>query len=229
MDPVLNKDDALYTQIYDILKDRIMRVEYYPGSFLTEASVAKELNTSRMPVRVAMRKLESEGWLLADFRKKIRVREITVKDVHEIYQLRQLLEVSALKEIFKKELTWEYSFKFEECLVRLKGSVNDQYQWDFHETAFHREIVKAMESDRIDRIYRNNQDELIRIGMLCNKQPAHYEVMHASIEAFFHAVREKDFDKALEILNKDHIELGYQMGIDRIAELEKLKVRKKSG
>ncbi|MDO4560115.1 MAG: GntR family transcriptional regulator [bacterium] len=225
MDPVLNKDDALYTQIYDILKNRIMRVEYYPGSFLTEASVAKELDTSRMPVRVAMRKLESEGWLIADFRKKIRVRDITVKDVREIYQLRKLLEVSALKEIFDTDSNWEYSFKFEECLVRLRSSVNDQYQWDFYETAFHREIVKALDSERIDRIYKNNQDELIRIGMLCDKQPAHYEVMHDSIEAFFHAVREKDFDKALDILNKDHIELGYQMGIDKIGEIERQRIK----
>lgn len=225
MKTVLNKDDALYTQIYKILKDRIISIKYCPGSFLTEASVAQELNTSRMPVRVAMRKLESEGWLVADFRKKIRVRDITIKDVHEIYQLRQLLEVSALSEIFEKNLTWEYSFKFEECLVRLKGSVNDQYQWDINETAFHCEIVSALNSERINKIYINNQDELIRIGMLCNKQPAHYEVMHESIDAFLHAVRDKNFDTALAILNKDHIELGYQMGIDRIAELNKEKVK----
>lgn len=219
MEPKLNKDNALYIQTYEILKNRIMRVEYYPGSFLTEASVANELKVSRMPVRAAMRKLETEGWLQADFRKKIRVRNITVKDVQEIYQLRRLLEVSALEEIFRMELTWEYSFKFEECLVRLRSSINDQYQWDYHETAFHRTIVSALNSDRIDRIYKNNQDELIRIGMLCNKQPAHYEDMHKSIETFFHAVREQNLEKALNILIEEHIELGYQMGIEKIGEL----------
>lgn len=223
MDSVLNKDDALYLQIYEILKDRIMRVKYYPGSFITESSIAKELKTSRMPVRVAIRMLESEGWLDADFRKKVRVRDITVKDVREIHQLRKLLEVSALKEIFETDRTWEFSFRFEECLVRLRMSVNDQYKWDLNETAFHLELVKALDSERLNRIYRNNQDELVRIGVLCDKQSAHFEVMHKSIETFFLAVRRKDFDNALKILVKDHIELGYQMGVDKISQLEKQK------
>lgn len=227
MDPVLNKDDALYLQIYEILKDRIVRVKYCPDSFITEASIAKELKTSRMPVRAAIRMLECEGWLVADFRKKVRVRNITVQDVREIYQLRKLLEVSALESIFETNRTWEYSFKFEECLVRLKASVHDQYAWDYNETAFHLELVKALDSERINRIYRNNQDELIRIGVLCDKQPAHFEVMHDSIEAFFRAVRDENFDVALNILNKDHIELGYQMGIDKITEIEKNRQEKK--
>lgn len=214
---VIEKSRALYDQVYEILREGIINLKYHPGSFLTEASVAEELQVSRMPVRVAIRKLENEGWLIADFRKKIKVRDITAKDVKEIYQLRKILEITALRTIFEKNLTWEYSFKLEEIVVRIRAAQNDPYQWELHDTEFHMEIVKVLDNERINRIYKNNQDELIRIGIFCEKPQGHVQDIIDGLYEFIKGMRDKNYDKAFDILNREHIIAGEDMAIAKLS------------
>lgn len=47
---------------------------------------------SRSPVRTAIQMLQVEGLIVSDYYKSMTVKEITEKDINEIYQLRELLE-----------------------------------------------------------------------------------------------------------------------------------------
>ncbi|ATW28577.1 hypothetical protein DCMF_12655 [Candidatus Formimonas warabiya] len=201
---------------YDMIKKRILDLTYPPGSFLTEASLAEELATSRMPIRMAVRRLENEGWLIADFRKKTRVKDITRKDVLEIYQLRNLLESNALKLIFDLKKTWAYSHRIEEKVVRMKAAQKDLYEWERTDTELHMEIVSVYENERINRIYRSNQDELIRIGLLSEKKERHVQEIIAGLYRFVEAVRGDHFLEAMEILKRDHLEAGQDMALAKI-------------
>ena len=62
----------------------------------------RELNMSRNPIRTALKTLHAEGLVVRDYYKSIIVKEITDKDIEEIYQLRELLEGAAFREIFYK-------------------------------------------------------------------------------------------------------------------------------
>ena len=68
-----------------------------PGDQLAEASVAKRLGVSRVPVREALFTLEREG--LVDFTATGRafVKELTAHDVHELYAMRLTLEPIAAR------------------------------------------------------------------------------------------------------------------------------------
>lgn len=213
----LKSDRSLMDLAYDTVKKRILNLTYPPGSFLTEAGLAEELETSRMPVRMAVRRLENEGWLIADFRRKIRVKDITEKDVQEIYQLRSLLESNALKLIFDLKKTWEYAHRIEEKVVRVKAVRNDPYEWERADTEVHMEIVRIYENDRINRIYRSNQDELIRIGLMSGKKERHVEEIVEGLYRFVDAVRENRFSEAMEILRRDHLEAGQNMALEKIS------------
>lgn len=219
MTELLDKSLSLYDQIYEILRERIINLKYRPGSFITEASVAEELNTSRMPVRAAIRKLENEGWLVADFRKKIKVKEVTAKDVEEIYQLREILETTAFRTIFEQNQTWEYSFRLEEIVVRIRAAQFDSYLWEYRDTEFHMEIVKALNSERVNRIYKNNQDELVRIGLFSEKPQTHVQEIINGLYEFVGFMREKDYDRAYSILYNKHIIAGRDMALTKIREM----------
>jgi len=207
---------SLMDLAYDNIKKKILNLTYPPGSYLTEASLAEELETSRMPVRMAVRRLENEGWLIAGFRRKIRVKGITRKDVLEIYQLRSLLESNALKMIFDLKKTWEYSFRIEEKVVRIKAAQNDLYEWERADTEMHMAIVSVYENERINRIYRSNQDELIRIGLMSEKKDRHVHEIIEGLYRFVEAVRGKRFSEAMEILRRDHLEAGQDMALAKI-------------
>lgn len=207
---------SLMDMAYNNIKEKILKLTYPPGSSLTEAGLAKELETSRMPIRMAVRRLENEGWLIADFRKKIRVKSITRKDVSEIYQLRSLLEGNALKMIFDLKKTWEYSHRIEEKVVRIKAAQKDRYEWERADTEIHMEIVSVYENERINRIYRSNQDELIRIGLMSEKKEIHVQEIIEGLYRFVEAVREERFPEAMEILRRDHLKAGQDMALAKI-------------
>lgn len=209
-------DQSLMDLVYDNIKKKILNLTYAPGSFLTEAGLAKEFQTSRMPVRMAVRRLENEGWLIADFRCKIRVRNITRKDVLEIFQLRSLLEGNALKMIFDLQKTWEYSYLIEEKVVCLKVAQKDPYEWERADTELHMAIVSIYDNERINRIYRGNQDELIRIGILSGKKEQHVEETIKGLYRFVEHIRENRFPEAMEILRRDHLEAGKDMALRKI-------------
>ena len=72
---------------------------------------------SRNPVRTALKMLQSEGLIVTDYYKSMTVKEITDKDITELYQLRELLEGSAFKLIFESGKAEEYSYRIEEKVV----------------------------------------------------------------------------------------------------------------
>ena len=90
------KSPSLATQAYETIKENIMNLTYPPGMVLTEAMLTKELGMSRSPVRTAIQMLQVEGLIVSDYYKSMTVKEITEKDINEIYQLRELLEGARL-------------------------------------------------------------------------------------------------------------------------------------
>lgn len=171
---------------------------------------------SRMPIRMAVKQLVSEGWIEADFRKKIKVRQITAEDVNEIYQIRRIIEKNGLQKIFDDERTWEASYWLEEIVVRVKAAQNDLFEWECQDTQFHAEIVRALDNRRIDRFYQANREELIRIGMMSEKTANHVTQTIAGMYRFVQAVREKSFFEAWDILRKEHLEAGLEMALRKV-------------
>jgi DNA-binding GntR family transcriptional regulator len=208
-------EESLLSLAYRAIKRKILDLTYPPGVSLSEASLAKELDMSRMPVRLAVKQLVSEGWMEADFRKKIRVRKITTEDVREIYQIRNIIEREGLKKIFDDQQTWEASFRLEEIVVRVKAAQKDLFEWECRDTQFHAEIVKALKNRRIDRFYQSNREELIRIGMMSEKSADHVEQTIAGMYRFVQAVREGSFMEAWDILRTEHLEAGLEMALKK--------------
>ena len=211
-----NKNQSLTDLAYDYIKNNIISLKYPPGSILTESGLANELNISRMPIRTAVIALKNEGLLITEHYKSIRVKDITRKDVLEIYQLRELLEINALKKIFNLKKTYEYSYRIEEKVVRMRAAQNDFYKWEQADTEFHMEIVSIYENERINHIYRNNQNELIRIGLLSHKDESHINDINKGLDKFVEHMRNECFEEALEILMIDHITLGKDMALSKI-------------
>ena len=119
---------------------------------------------SRSPVRTAIQMLQVEGLIVSDYYKSMTVKEITDKDINEIYQLRELLEGPLSVRFFTSGRYEEYSYRIEEKVVRMCAAAGDLYEWEIADTAMHMEIISIFDNDRINRIYENNLSELIRIG-----------------------------------------------------------------
>jgi len=81
---------------YLYLRTRILSGELAPGAALSEASIARELGNSRGPLREAIRRLTAEGFLRQAPTGGSAVVEFSRRDVAELYELREALEVYAV-------------------------------------------------------------------------------------------------------------------------------------
>lgn len=202
------KPASLADQAYETMKTNILNLTYPPGMPLTEARLTKELGMSRSPVRAAIQQLQAEGLIVTDYYKSMTVKEITDKDINEIYQLRELLESEAFRLIFSCGRHEEYSYRIEEKVVRMCASAGDIYQWELADTAFHLEIISIFENDRINKIYESNSSELIRMGQYSIKNGMVISKTNDNLKKMVQFMRKGNFEKSFAILKADHFGTG---------------------
>lgn len=88
---------ALLTErIYDEVKRNIQNSHFKPGDVIREVDLCESFNVSRTPVREALQRLQYEGLIEAQGVRGLVVATLTREDIEEIYQLRLILEVSAV-------------------------------------------------------------------------------------------------------------------------------------
>ena len=202
------KKKSLADQAYEIIKNNIMNLTYPPGMPLTEALLTEELGMSRNPVRTALKMLQSEGLIVTDYYKSMTVKEITDKDINELYQLRELLEGSAFKLIFEGGKAAEYSYRIEEKVVHMCAVASDVYKWELADTQMHLEIVSIFNNDRITKFYESNLSELVRVGMYSLKNGMRIVPTNENLKKMGKYMRKNDYERAFAILKKDHFMQG---------------------
>jgi len=78
--------------IFEYLRQEILDGNLKPDDRLIERDIAVKLNVSRTPIREALRKLESEGFVEHVPRKGVVVRGFNIGEIEEIYDIRKELE-----------------------------------------------------------------------------------------------------------------------------------------
>ena len=82
---------------YETIRRDIIRCELDPGSEASEAALASRLGLGKAPIRVALARLCQEGLVRPLPRRGYIVTPITIKDVHEILEMRMALEPVAAR------------------------------------------------------------------------------------------------------------------------------------
>ena len=83
---------------YLAIREGIIHGTHSPGSRLRERELSEELRMSRIPIREALRQLESEGFVVTAPNRGAVVSQLTLKDVAELFDLRLSLEVLAARQ-----------------------------------------------------------------------------------------------------------------------------------
>jgi DNA-binding GntR family transcriptional regulator len=82
---------------YDALEELIIYGSLAPGQHLAETELASRLAVSRNPVREALPLLHREGWLDLEPRQGAFVHAATVKEVDDVFDIREILEVESAR------------------------------------------------------------------------------------------------------------------------------------
>jgi len=80
------------SKILEVLRNRILYLEYKPGALLSEKEIAAEFGVSRTPVREAMMKLKNDGLVEIIPRGGTYVKKIDLLEIKNCYVVRSNLE-----------------------------------------------------------------------------------------------------------------------------------------
>lgn len=89
----------LGSDVYRILRDRILRQELKAGEKLSDLRLSNELGVSRTPIREALHQLVQDGVVVAEPNRGFFVATFSQRDLEEIFELRLALELFAMRRI----------------------------------------------------------------------------------------------------------------------------------
>jgi len=93
---------SLKEQVYEYLRDQLVKGELLPGSSINMDDTSKKLGVSRTPMRDALLQLETEGFVSILPRRGIIVNHLTLEDIKNYYEIIGALESAALMAHFDK-------------------------------------------------------------------------------------------------------------------------------
>ncbi len=136
--------DPLSRQIYDRLREGIIRGRYPQGSRLAEQRLAEELEVSRVPLREAVPLLEVDGFVRTLPRRGAVVSSWTVRSAHDLFDLRLCLEVGAARFAARQIAEGASPEPLRAALQRSRKGItsNDAYRIAANSTFFHEVIVE---------------------------------------------------------------------------------------
>ena len=154
-------EQGLAHGICEQLQQLIYGGEIAPGERLNEAALAVRMGTSRGPIREAIRMLTGIGLVVAVPNRGVFVREISVREMLEIYELRALLFGFAAQQA-AEHLSAADRQEFEQLLAGMDAAceAGDGQRYYVLNLRFHALLVAQWPNQRAQQAYEDHAKEL---------------------------------------------------------------------
>nr|WP_242431940.1 GntR family transcriptional regulator [Burkholderia ambifaria] len=188
---------------YVELKRRILEGELAEGSPIRQDDVAAQLGVSKIPVREALMRLQSEG--LVKFTPNVGavVATLTVMDYIEMLDMRLALECRALELAVPNMASVDIS-RARELLSAYHSAMTDQ-EWSDLNAQFHDTLYAPSNRPRLLATINSVQEHMGRLLRLRVTMAAQHERSHDEHVKLLEACERGDVKDAVRLLRK-HIE-----------------------
>ena len=196
---------SLRGKVFKKLREDILNGRYQENDELREAAIGEELGVSRTPVREAIRKLELEGLVVMVPRKGAYVAGMSMKDIHEVFELRSALEGLAVT-LAAERITDDELEELERQVV--KESEEREADLDtivFIDTTIHDMIYQAARNQRLVQFISILQEQLQRFRAASLSKPGRSKTALEEHKKIVEALAERNGKLAAK-LAKEHIE-----------------------
>jgi len=157
----LMQSSSLPTLVQRELTQQIIAGDLRAGAKLNEVDVALRLGVSRGPVREAFRALEESGLVRFEKNRGVFVRQVSLEEADEIFELRALLDEYAGRRAARNATAGDVATlqKLVDGMERAaaRGDVDEYFALNLE---FHDRIIELAGNAKLARLYRRLVNEL---------------------------------------------------------------------
>lgn len=179
--------------VLSALRDDILTGILAPGDQLVQEGLAERYGVSRVPLREALKMLESEGQVVYHPHRGYFVAELSVDDLREVYRLRALLEDTALREAIPTLDDGDITVIGDLCADIVDAAVRDDViSMAEANRRFHFALFDAAGMPRLSRLLRQLWDATDAYRALYYQGSRNREQVMAEHEQMVQALRRRD-------------------------------------
>ncbi|MBW4631834.1 MAG: GntR family transcriptional regulator [Iphinoe sp. HA4291-MV1] len=197
------KRECMSDRVKQVLIERILNGTYQPGERLVELQIARDMETSQAPVREALRELEAMRLVDSEPYRGTRVREVSLREMQESYQVRGELEALAARLAASKFHKNPQPLQVVQVVFRDAALAKDWKQLARQNAVFHRLIIETSSNSVLLHMWDSlNFEAWTRINLVLRQKkvdPLSFVREHQEI---IDALVQNDGDTAAELLRK---------------------------
>jgi DNA-binding GntR family transcriptional regulator len=150
-DAEVGSDPSVSLAAYELVRGRILDGSLAPGAVLSQLGLASQLGVSRTPLREAILRLQKEGLVEIEPRKRARVADLNVNEIENIYAIRILLEPLA-GSLTVPLLTAGELAEIADSIAMMIETEQQPEAWEVHHRRFHHLLICHADSHTVDRL-----------------------------------------------------------------------------
>lgn len=191
-------------RVYHILKDDIFSFRLLPGERFSENEIAERVAASRTPVREALARLQREEFVEVSFRSGWQVKPFDFMKFEQLYDVRIVLELAAVKKLCEMEAPNLDDLK-RIWLVKPEDRLEDGPSVCALDERFHEQLVEATGNAEMARIHHEITERLRIVRRIDFTQRNRIEATYEEHAKILRTILERRSEDVKSYL-KTHIE-----------------------
>lgn len=196
---------TLWQRVHEHLQDEIISGRLSPGTELQEVALAESLGVSRGPIREAIGRLAAEGLVTVRPRRGAVVRALSAEEFLEAYQVREALEVMAVRLAVPK-LTADDLGELQRLIDEMSALADSGEVQGFFDAnaAFHQLFFRTAGNRMLADLYRQVRAQTDRHRVRSLELRGNLRRSIGEHKAILRAARKGDVERAAHLVS-EHI------------------------
>jgi DNA-binding GntR family transcriptional regulator len=190
------------TEVFRILRNRIIFAEYYPGQVLPISELAEDLGVSATPIREALVCLDNEGLVHRVPNSSARVKEISLQDLRDIFELRLILVeqvgILAAQRIDKGELA-----KLQDLLGKFVGARESLNVMQV-DAQLHDVVYDATKNRALAKVAKTVRNQITRLWFIVKGDEHVFSAMVEDWKQLYKALKDRNGPECATVL-REHV------------------------
>jgi|SRR5215217_4345257 len=199
----------LRLSVADIIRQAILNGTMKPGTPVVEMALAEQLQVSRAPVREAIQILEADGLIESEPYKGKRVKPLTLKEVEELYSLREQFEAFAIRRVVERGIDVSELHRHSDAMFEA-AERDDLNALNTADQAFHRCLIRLADHDLMLGFWDNLYLRIRQIMALRNSANRDLRAVARNHPPIIEAIENRDMILAISLIS-DHTRSASQI------------------